>query len=196
MAKHVNIDLKGKFPHELAEEDPELMRLWGEINNAWDVIERLLYVAFDAMLSEETTFATQAVFYSQHSHAGRRAMVESLAKYALANRPQTAKNLKNAIKRVKARSNDRNNLAHGTWSVGVDLKTNESDIQRFALGADIIPGPKSFYSRQRLTEVRNSMRDTANVLREAIDPIDTAKRANASKLAAKHLEKAIPLEKP
>ncbi len=38
----IYVDLKGKSPHELAEEDLELMRLWGEINNAWDVIERLL----------------------------------------------------------------------------------------------------------------------------------------------------------
>lgn len=49
MSKGIVVDLKGNFPHEVAEDDPELMRLWGEINNAWDIIERLLYVAFDAM---------------------------------------------------------------------------------------------------------------------------------------------------
>ena len=89
--------------NEMAANDPELMRLWGEINNEWDKIERLLYRAFDAMLSEEPEFATQAVFYSQKAHAARRAMVESLAKYALLDRPKTALKLKNAIKRVNTR---------------------------------------------------------------------------------------------
>jgi hypothetical protein len=115
VAKSTVVDLQGKYPNELAEADPDLMRLWGEIHSAWDDIERLLYDAFDAMLSEETSFATQAVFYSQHSHAARRTMVRALAKYALLNRPQTAKKLKNVLERVRARSDDRHNLIHGTW---------------------------------------------------------------------------------
>ena len=32
------------------------MRLWGEIHSGWVDSERLLYVAFDAMLSYETAF--------------------------------------------------------------------------------------------------------------------------------------------
>jgi hypothetical protein len=201
MAKNIVVNLQGKLPNELAEDDPEMMRLWGEIHSAWDDIERLLYVAFDAMLSdamlsEETTFATQAIFYSQTSHAARRTMVESLAKYALLNRPQTAKKLKNAIKRVKARAGDRHNLIHGTWGVGIDLAANEAGPQRIALGADIIPDPNSFYSRRRLIDVRNSMRDTANALREAIEPIETAKRAKAIELSRRHMDKARLLEEP
>jgi hypothetical protein len=194
MSKSLVVDLKGKFPHEIAEDDPELMRLWGEINNAWDNIERLLYTAFDAMLSEETSFATQAVFYSQTSHAARRTMVESLAKYALLNRPETAKKLKNAIARVRARSDDRNKLAHGIWTMGVDLATQDQGPQRTALSPNIIPNPKDFYPRKRLEEVRDSMRDTAKALREAIAPIEAAKRAKALELSQRHMEKAKPLE--
>lgn len=196
MAKNIVVDLQGKLPNELAEDDPEMMRLWGEIHSAWDDIERLLYVAFDAMLSEETSFATQAIFYSQTSHAARRTMIESLAKYALLNRPQTAKKLKNAINRVKARAGDRHNLIHGTWGVGVDLETNEAGPQRIALEANIIPGPNSFYPRRRLIDVRNSMRYTANTLREAIEPIEAAKRAKALELSGRHMEKAKLLEGP
>jgi hypothetical protein len=194
MSKGVAVDLKGKFPHEIAEDDPELMRIWGEINNAWDNIERLLYVAFDAMLSEEISFATQAIFYSQTSHAARRTMVESLAKYALLNRPKTAKKLRNAIKRVKARSHDRNKLAHGIWTMSIDLATKEQGPARTALSANTIPDPEDFYPRKRLEEVRNSMRDTAKALREAIAPIDAAKRAKALELSQRHMEKAKLLE--
>ncbi len=190
------IDLGGKLPHETAEDDPELMRLWGEINNTWDEIERQLYVAFDAMLSEETSFATQAVFYSQTSHAARRTMVESLAKYALLNRPQTAKKLKNAIRRVRARSDDRNKLAHGVWTMGVDLATHEQGPQRMALSAKIIPNSDDTYSRKRLVQVRDKMRDTVKALREAIEPIEAAKRAKATELSQRHMEKARLLEEP
>ena len=114
--------------NEMAANDPELMLLWGEINNGWDEIERLLYRAFDAMLPEESEFATQAVFYSQKAHAARRAMVESLAKYALLNRPKTALKLKNAIKRVRARSDDRHKLIHGVWTRGIDLATGANSL--------------------------------------------------------------------
>lgn len=184
------VDLKGKFAHELAEADAELMRLWGEIGNAWDQIERLLYQAFDAMLSEENGFATQAVFYSQRAHAARRSMVEALAEYALLNRPQTARKLKDALARVRARSDDRHKLIHGAWSYGVDLATGEHGPQRIALDEKIIPGPKDVYSRQRLEVVRDSMRDTAQALSAAIEPIDAAKRAKAVQLAERHMEKA------
>lgn len=188
------IDLGGKFPHQIAEDDPEIMRLWGEINNAWDDIERLLYSAFDAMLSDETAFATQAVFYSVKAHAGRRDMVESLAKYALLNRPKTAGKLKKAIKRVKARSEDRHSLAHGLWGVGTDLATGESGPVRIALTPEVIPAADSSYSRTRLVEVRNAMKDTAAALRDAIEPIEAAKRTKAEKLMQKHMGLTEALE--
>lgn len=196
MAKNFTFDLKGKYPHELAEDDPELMLLWGEINNAWDNIERLLYSAFDAMLTEETQFATQAIFYSQTSHAARRKMVEELAKYALLNRPTTMRKLENAIRRVKARSDDRNKLAHGMWSVGIDLATGEQGPQRMAMSSSIIPNKDSFYPKSRLAQIRDKMRDTVIALRDAIEPIDAAKRANAIVLMERHMAKATPLEEP
>jgi hypothetical protein len=194
MSKNVTVDSKGKSLNQLAEEDPELMRLWGEINNAWDDIERLLYVAFDAMLAEEVPFATHAIFYSQTSHAARRTMVEALAKYALLNRPTTARNLDNAIRRVKARADDRHRLAHGTWAMGVVFATGENGLLRMAPSADIVPNPKNDYPRKRLTSVRDEMRDTARALREAIEPIESAKRAKAIELGKRHMEKSRILE--
>jgi hypothetical protein len=196
MPKETVIDLQGKSLNELAGADPELMLLWGQINNAWDEIERLLYVAFDSMLSEESHYATQAVFYSQTSHAARRTMVASLLEYALLNRPQTARKLQNAIKRVKARSDDRNKLTHGIWTMGVDLKTGEHGLHRTVLDPKLIPDPGNAYSHKRLVEVRDKMRDTAKALAEAISPIECAKRAHALELTARHMEKTRLLEPP
>jgi hypothetical protein len=144
------------------------------------------------MLSEESEFATQAVFYSQKAHAARRAMVESLAKYALLDRPKTALKLKNAIKRVRARSDDRHKLIHGVWTRGIDLATGAEDIYRTPLGADIMP--EKSYSREDLKRVRDAMKDTVATLKEAIEPIDAAKRAKALELSARHMQKDNPLE--
>lgn len=188
------VDPTGKLPPELAVEDAGLMQLWGQINIAWDDIERLLYRAFDAMLSEETSYATQAIFYSQRSHEARREMVESLAKYALLNRPKTAQKLQIAIGHVKARSDDRNSLALGAWKIGVEHETGEQGLERLALSASPVPDPKDRYSRSRLEQIRDEMRSTAEALREAVDPIDAAKRERSSVLARRHMQKAQIIE--
>ncbi len=190
----MEVDFGGKSPAEVAERDPDLMQIWGQINNAWDDIERLLYNAFDAMLSEETSFATQAVFYSQHSHAARRSMVEALARYALMNRPTTARKLKNALKRIEARSKDRNSLAHGHWTYGKDLATGEHGPQRMCIGSNIIADDHQFYSKRRLQDVLKKMRETAKDLAEAIELIAAAKRANSRTLSARHMAKSRTVE--
>ena len=80
---------------------------------------------------------------------------------------------------------------------GADLKTGTSYLARTALGADIVPNPNKpspHYPRERLREVGDSMRDTVKALRQAIEPIETAKRAKASELAAKHIESGKLLE--
>jgi hypothetical protein len=171
-------DLKGQFPPEMAADDRELMRIWGEINNAWDDIERSLYVAFDSLLIDVPSHLTQAIFYSQRSHAARRDMVQELAKCALIGKPQTEKALQKVInKRVKARADDRHKLTHGTWGITVNLKDGSSGLSRIALEPNYFSRSNPAYPRERLVQVRDQMRDTARALREAIRPIEDEKRA-------------------
>lgn len=151
------------------------MRLWGEINNAWDDIERLLYDAFDALLIDTHSFASQAIFYSQKSHAARREMVESLAKVVLVHKPDALKKLRKTIVRVKARSNDRHNLTHGTWGMSIDLQNKNKDITRIPLQADFLK-PKSAYTRSKMRRIIQEMRSTSSALREAIRPLEEEKR--------------------
>jgi hypothetical protein len=165
-----------KTPAERAADDPELMRLWGEINNAWDQIERLLYTAFDAMLIDVHPFQTQAIFYSQRSHAARRDMTQELAKGALMTKPDDFKALKKALKRVRGRSDDRNKLAHGLWGETVELPNGTPELSRIPLGSDPT-NPPSAYTRKKLKRVRNEMLETAQALKAVVDPLDEEKRS-------------------
>jgi hypothetical protein len=62
-------------------------------------------------------------------------------------------------------------------------------VQRIALSADILPRAENFYSRRRLKDVRNDMRDTVRTLKVAIDPIESAKRAKSLALAERDIAK-------
>jgi hypothetical protein len=177
---------ENKFPHELAADDPDLMRLWGEINNAWDEIERLLYRAFDAMLIDVHPDLTHAIFYSQHAHRARREMVLELTECALIGNQELRKRFKVLIgRRVKDRARDRNKLTHGMWGVTTELKDGSSGLCRIALQPNYLSKVDT-YPRQRLERVRDDMRNTAKDLKGAIEPLDEEKRAQLPEIISRH----------
>jgi hypothetical protein len=191
MAKSISIEVNpdGRTHAEMAADDPELMRLWGEINNAWDDIERLLYRAFDALLIDVMSELTQAIFYSQRSHAARRDMVQELARCALIGKPEIQRRLQKAISRVKSRSDDRHKLTHGMWGVGVDLSDGSSGLTRIAMQPSYLTKSDPHYPRKRLVRVRNEMRETAKALKEVVDPLDEEKRSQLIHTMSRHMSR-------
>jgi hypothetical protein len=160
----------------MALDDPELMRIWGTINAEWDDIELWLYFAFDSMIDDDE-FLTQAIFYSQKNHAARRDMVESLAKYFFRKNEKDYQPLKNAIKRVRARSQARNELTHGTWFVQLSDGAPDLQIGRAFMSPDETVSLNRPYFRADLKRVADEMADTAKALREAVEPWKKQKMA-------------------
>jgi hypothetical protein len=188
-----------RSPAGAALEDQELMRIWGELNSVWDDIEHFLWLAFDSMLSEKY-HVTRAIFFSQHSHAARRSMVEELSKQFFWGRPRDLKPLKTAIKRVKARSDVRNELTHGTWGwlfrpkadqVLDDDPVSILEIKRSPISAHSI-GFNSKYTKSDLKNELHSMKDTWRALAEAVSPL---MRAKAEKGGSKEMEQFAVLER-
>jgi hypothetical protein len=162
-------------PTEMALDDAELMRIWGLINAEWDNIESLLYDAFDSMI-DDSEFITRAIFYSQKSHAARRDMVESLAKVFFRGDAAKYAPLKNAINRVKARSNSRNELAHGDWAARLKAGVGEVvHVVRVTQKPSMNDTLNSAYDKADLKRVADEMADTAKALREAILSYKVAK---------------------
>lgn len=162
-----------EIPSEFALKDPKLMRTWGELNALWDDIEYLLYRAFDSMLLDERPQATRAIFFSQKSHAARRSMVEELAKEFL-RWPRDPKPLKNAMKRVKARSDTRNALAHGLW--GWLGEGEKRQVARFPIKPNWEEEiDTKAYSQEELERACVEMRETREALWKAVKPIEQEK---------------------
>ena len=158
---------------EAALNDAKMMRTWGELNALWDDIEYLLYRVFDAMLLDEQPQATRAIFYSQKSHAARRTMVEELAKEFL-RWPRDPQPLKKAIKRVKARSDTRNTLAHGLWG-WVETDGNR-EVARFPITANWQESlTTQKYTLKDLDRICVEMRDTRECLWKVVQPLEQAK---------------------
>jgi hypothetical protein len=191
MKKSITVAVSdGRSHAEMAADDPELMRLWGEINNAWDDIERLLYRAFDAMLIDVESSLTQAIFYSQRAHAARRDMVKELARCALMGKPEIQRKLQKVIdKRVRSCADDRHKLTHGAWGVTADLKDGSSGLSRIALEPNYFSKSNPAYTRQRLLQVRDKMTDTAKALQEAVQPLDEEKRSQLIHTLSRHMSR-------
>jgi len=163
-------------PTKMALDDPELMRIWGLINAGWDNIESLLYAAFDSMI-DDSEHVTRAIFYSQKNQAARRDMVESLAKYFFRDNETGYGPLKNAINRVKARSQARNELAHGDWAALLVGGAPAVEVVRTTQKPSIEETLNSSYDKAALKRVADDMADTAKVLKEAVEPLKQQKLA-------------------
>lgn len=140
---------------ELLLKDAELTRSWAEFNTEWDEIERLLFVIFDSLV-EDDPGATQAIFFSQTSHAARRSMVAALAEYVLRHKHGRHDKLKNILNRVRARSDARNNFTHGLWLSHATGQGNE--VIRVAASTNIYLARA--YSKPKLKRLASDMKDT------------------------------------
>jgi len=159
---------------KMALDDAELMRVWGALNAEWDDIELWLYNAFDSMV-DDSDLITRAIFYSQKSHAARRDMVERVAQVFFGGNEKHARPLKNAILQVKARSNARNELAHGDWVAVLRAGAPRVEVERITMTTDMQSTLNSARGKADLARIADEMQRTAKALREAVLPYKVAK---------------------
>lgn len=161
---------------EAAINDADLMRIWGTINALWDNIEFLLYQAFDGMLLDADDHETYAIFFSQKSHAARRSMLEELAKrHFVGADKESIQKFKNAIKRVKARSDQRNELTHGFWTIRPG-PGDTMDAVRYLIRPQMADEIGAEYDKERLMRVVDDMRSTSEALAEVVRPFALARK--------------------
>jgi hypothetical protein len=94
---------------------PEYLQAFGLLEVEWNRIEGELFYVFYQLCGARIDKA-HAIFFSLQNHRARREMVEELALYALANRPQARKGFAALMRRVRNAAAKRNEIVHTLWA--------------------------------------------------------------------------------
>jgi hypothetical protein len=93
---------------------PEYLQAFGLLEIEWNRIEGELFHIFYQVCGARIDKA-HAIFFSQINHRARREMVEAVALYALADRPQWHRDFTALMRRVRNAASKRNEIVHTIW---------------------------------------------------------------------------------
>jgi hypothetical protein len=93
---------------------PEYLQAFGLLEIEWNRIEGALFDIVYQLCGTRFDKA-HAIFFSVQAHRGRREMVEEVALYALADKPQLRKQLNSLMRRLRNAAAKRNEIVHTIW---------------------------------------------------------------------------------
>ena len=96
--------------------------------------------------------------------------------------------LKKALKRVRARSDSRHNLAHGEW--GELIKDGRGEVRRFPVTPNIFDGISAAHSKADIKRIVIEMKSTLDALRGVSRPLVQEKQERRLKAWLKSATKS------